>query len=147
MDSLSTSPSSSTTSWSLLITILIIILILIIFIHEANKDSNTSQSPEDIKEIDRLERNFLAWITVASIFLAAAIIIKNFLNSSSYYSIVFFIIVILLLTITNADYLQERKSLDQKGIAVFPRLDYLFLIVTAVIIICVIIIYNIIAEG
>ncbi len=137
----------SSVNWSWWIVILIIILILTIFIHEANKDPHTSNSKEDIREIDRLERNFLAWITVASIFLAAAIIIKNFLNSGSYYSIVFFIIVILLLTITNADYLQERKSLAQKGIKVFPRLDYLFLIVVAVIIICVIIIYNIIAEG
>ena len=143
----STSTSTSTINWSWWIVILIILVILTIFIYEGTKDSNTAQSPEAIKEIDRLERNFLAWITVASIFLAAAIIIKNFLNSSSYYSIVFFIIVILLLTITNADYLQERKSLAQKGITVFPRLDYLFLIVTVVIIICVIIIYNIIAEG
>ncbi len=98
----------------------------------------------DQTEIDRLESNFLAWITVASIFLAAAIIIKGrFGIYNIYYSASFLTIVVILLLITSSDYISERNKLRERGLDVFIRLDYLFLIIVAVIFICLFMIYDV----
>ena len=138
----------------LMVVIIIAIIIFFVFVSRNGLPSNTwtmhnkdkSDSLNELEMVDRLERNFLAWITMASIFLAAAIIIKGFERYSVYYSIVFFIIVILLLIITNADYLTEKRKLEELGINVFPRLDYLFLIVTLVIFVNIFIIYDILKN-
>ena len=84
----------------------------------------------------QLENNFLAWITVASIFLAIGVIIKSYEDYGNYYFVAFFSIGITLLLVTNLDYLKERKNLVDQNVEVFPRLDQLFILITITIIIC-----------
>ena len=92
-----------------------------------------------MNEVQQLEDNFLAWITAASIFLAIGVVIKSYKNYGNYYFIAFFFIGISLLIVTDADYLKERERLNDKNLEVFPRLDILFILILAAIIICSII--------
>ena len=149
-------------NWLFWLAILVIIFIIILFAYVFNYGSpdgrrfqiSRGKQPvrdqqsdfHDREEADRIERLYLAWITIASIFLASAIIIKGFVADSIYYSIIFFIIVILILVIANVDYLNERKALLEANIPTFPRLDYLFFIVTFVIFVAIFIIYDILRR-
>ncbi|GAH12736.1 unnamed protein product, partial [marine sediment metagenome] len=74
-------------------------------------------------EVQQLENNFLAWITMASIFLAIGVVIKSYEDYGNYYFVAFFLIGIGLLVITNMDYISERQELSDKGFKIFKRLD------------------------
>ena len=91
--------------------------------HQKNKHSR--KSAEAQTEIDRLETNFLGWLTIAGIFIIGAGVIKDLVDYGKYYSLTFLIIVIIILTVTFNDYLSERERLNREGIIVPYRLNWL----------------------
>ncbi len=76
-------------------------------------------------EIDRLERNFLGWLTIAGIFIIGAGVIKDLVDYGKWYSLTFLVIVIIILTVTFSDYIEERERLIDEGIMVPSRLNWL----------------------
>ncbi len=95
---------------------------------------------------NRLESNYLAWITMSSIFLAAAFFVRGFERYNILYSLSFLIIVIMILFISSLDYLVERNKLQATGIEAFLRLDFLAIIVVVVIFVILVIIYDVLTH-
>ena len=101
-----------------------------------------SNEKEEIEKIDRLERIYLTWVTNAAIFIAVAPIMRNMGKNGKIYSLMLFTIAITLFTVTNIDYLGERKKLTNDNIRIPLRLDLLFAIIIVTIIVIAIIIYD-----
>ena len=102
------------------------------------------KKPRD--EIDRIENYIIDWMTVASIFLAAAIITRASEKFTPYYSVLFFSITIAILTSTAVEYLEDRNILSSVGIGIFARLDFFFIIIVVLIIVLLYIIHDELAD-
>ncbi len=98
------------------------------------------KKPRD--EIDRIENYIIDWMTVAAIFLAAAIITRASAKFTPYYSILFFSITIAILVSTAVEYLEDRNILASVGIGIFGRLDFFFVIIVILIIVALYIIHD-----
>jgi len=127
----------------------VIILIIIIFVYissygRSGRDSKLSDKEYLARQgrLDRLEGVYLEWIILATVFLIMTFRVKGFEPGSIYFSIIFMIITILIFIIANVEYLYERVELYESGITVLRRMDYLFCIVTIVILTCIFLLYD-----
>ncbi len=102
-----------------------------------------SETKDDAQQ---LEDNFIAWVTMAAVFITAAAIIEGHKPHGKYYFLSFSSIGIILLIITSIDYIEDKKIILDKGQKVKKRLDYLLAVIIFVIILSVIISYQVIKK-
>jgi magnesium-transporting ATPase (P-type) len=142
--------SISILTWIMIGLIIGIVLMFIYFlIYDTDRPDHDHTDKVSLalrSEIDRVEANYITWIILSTVFLIMTFRVKSFEAGGAMFSVFFMIVSILLFILANVEYLSERKQLFNKGIIVFTRLDYLFAIITLVILICVMLLYDILKN-
>jgi len=93
--------------------------------------------------VDNVESTFFSWITVASIFLAAALVIPV---TKRYFAPAFLIISIVLLLIGAFDYLGEGQILISTGLPIPSRLRLLFWLTLVILAIEVLLLFDFLIQ-